>query len=486
MKTPRSPFSSQRGSLLIVAMVLCGIIGISLVSYMHLSRSALTLSNRAVYNNAAMNLAEQGIEEAMYGVNQIVANPSYTWPDWTTDSGVNKRRKWTGVSLSQNTTAEYRVYFYNFSGTPAPKAVSRAIVTLGGNSTPIEKWLEVQLAKTSKFANGLVAKTSIVFNGNNATVDSWNSEKNLDGTPRGSPVPFSTGQKNDNGSVGSISVTSDAVLVKNADVWGYVSTGGSDPTAFVGTNGSILGEDSPGGDNVDEARVSTNFTATFDPVVAPTTAAIANLGVINTDGTILPRAIDTTPNGTGDYAGYYIYDASKIDLNNKKISITGKVLLRLSSTLAVDVGGGAGEIAIGANGWLVIYTAGDISMAGKGVANGVDLDSPADGIQEDEQGQPIRFQIWGTKTSGVQNIDFAGNGLFSGVIYAPQGDVSIVGNGAVSGSIVANTIDLSGNAKFHYDESLADFGGGNPFRIAKWKELTTAADRATYSAVLTW
>src|SRR5688500_17871450 len=98
MNTSRLSFSSPRGSLLIVAMVLCGVIGISLVSYMHLGRSALTLSNRAVYNNAAMNLAEQGIEEAMYGVNQLVANPAYTWPDWTTDATVNKRRKWTGVT----------------------------------------------------------------------------------------------------------------------------------------------------------------------------------------------------------------------------------------------------------------------------------------------------------------------------------------------------------------------------------------------------
>ena len=69
--------------MLIVAMLLSAIIGISLVSYMQLGRTALTISNRALYNNAAVNLAEQGIEEAMYGINQLVANSAYTWPGWT-------------------------------------------------------------------------------------------------------------------------------------------------------------------------------------------------------------------------------------------------------------------------------------------------------------------------------------------------------------------------------------------------------------------
>ena len=61
---------AERGSLLIVAMLLCAVIGISLASYIQLGRSSLVISNRALYNNAAMNLAENGLEEAMYSVNQ--------------------------------------------------------------------------------------------------------------------------------------------------------------------------------------------------------------------------------------------------------------------------------------------------------------------------------------------------------------------------------------------------------------------------------
>ncbi len=468
-------------------MLLSAVIGISVASYIQLTRTALNISNRSLYNNAAINYAEQGIEEAMYGINQMVADSSYEWPHWNRD-GLNIRRRWRGVDLSQNATADYRVYLYNFSGTPAPKAVARARITLGGsNSAPIEKWIEVQLAKTSKFSNGLVAKNSIVFNGNNAMVDSWNSDPNGNSSVI---HPYLPAYRNDNGSVGSISVSSSAVLVKNADVWGFVATGGADPTSFVGANGSILGSGSTAdatwtNSSVDPSRISTNFSATFDAVVTPTPAAITNLGTLNTDGQELPQAADVAA-GRAASDGYYYYDGNNINLVNKVLIITGKVVLRLSNTgTSVNVGGGSGEIRIGTTGALSIYAPGAVSMSGKGISNGVESNGTA-GLQAEELGQPIKFQIWGTAVSpATQAIDVKGNGAFSGLVYAPQGTVSVVGNGAVCGSIVANNITLTGNAEFHYDESLSNFGGGNPFRVSVWRELTSASDRAAYSSVMT-
>ena len=100
--------------------------------------------------------------------------------------------------------------------------------------------------------------------------------------------------------------------------------------------------------------------------------------------------------------------------------------------------------------------------------------------------QPVSFQIWGTKTTGVQSIDIKGNGVLSGIVYAPQGSVKINGNGDVMGSIVANDITLVGDATFHYDESLANFGGNNPFRVSIWKELTSQSQRTPYITALGW
>jgi Tfp pilus assembly protein PilX len=473
MPAHSSRLQSQRGSLLIVSMIMCAVIGISIASYIKLGQTSQTISNRALYNNGAMNLAENGMEEAMYSINQLVADPTYSWTGdgWTAaNGGVDAQRKWTNFSFDQNARGTVRVYVKNADGAMAPIILARSTVTLGGvASAPIEKWIRVQLAMTSKFANGLVAKNTISFSGTNASVNSWNSDPDND--PSTAPVAYSTAVDNDNGSVGSISVTA-AVSVNNADIFGYVSTGGT--PASVGPNG-LIGPFGTAAGTVAPGHSSTDFSASFDNVSAPV-ATYTPIGTIN-NNTTLPGANPVSADGK-----YYI-EAPAISFNNKTLTIeAGKeVVLKLTNSgsaasAAVSVGGGSGSIQLNTDGKLIIYTAGDVDIGGKGLSNGIDGADVGTTIETNEMGQPKNFQIWGTKTSGTQDIKIAGNGALSGIIYAPFGSVKINGNGDVCGSVVANDITVVGNAAFHYDESLGSFGG-NPYRVASWTELTDAADR---------
>lgn len=480
--SPLHASARQRGSVLIVAMIFSAIIGISLVSYMQLGRTSLRISNNALYNNAAMNLAENGLEEAMHAINKRISDPSYNWSGngWTTASPVpagDARRTLPSsgtYSFDQGVTGTVRVYIYGYAGS-APRIVSRSTVTIPRGGT-VEKWVEVQLRRTSKFANGLVAKESIQFKGNNATVDSWHSKKNNDGTLRGSPVGYSAAVKKDNGSVGSISVSADAIAVQNADIFGYAATGGSPPT--VGAQG-LIGPFGTPPNTIVADRVSTDFSASFDAVVAPTTTNYV-LGGIG-DNLNLPRAGDVPHTD-----GVYYYEATVISFNNKVLAIkkrvatesSPKVVIKLSNaTTSINIGGGSGELRIETGANLEVYAPGDIKIAGNGIMNG--------GTTSGSANLPENFQIWGTKTSGVQDIQIAGNGVLSGLVYAPQGSVKINGNGDVMGSVVANDITVVGNAAFHYDESLADFDGGSPFRISLWREITSAAGRSAIT-VLGW
>jgi hypothetical protein len=474
--------AANKGSLLIVALILSAVIGLSLASYLNVGRSSLAMSNRALYNNAAMNLAENGLEEAMYAINQFRTNNAWGWSGWSDDGGgADKKRKWTAASdeflkFDQNATGEVNVYIYSYASNP--KVVVRAAVSLAGKeaAAPVEKWIEVQLRRTSKFANGLVAKDSIKFSGNNASVDSWNSLYENDGSPRASAVAYSSTTKKDNGSVGSISVSVDAVLVQNADIWGYANTGGALPK--VGSQG-LVGPFGTKSGEMDMSRVSTDFSANFDAIETPT-ASYTTLGNI-TNNLNLPRAGDT-PIG-----GVYYYEAGQISFNNrtlaiKKVSASDpdpKVVIKLTNTsTSIDIGGGSGELRIDPAASLEIYAPGDIKVAGNGVMNGGTTASTAN--------LPMNFQIWGTKTTGVQNIQIAGNGALSGTVYAPQGSVKVNGNGDVMGSIVANDITLVGNAAFHYDEALGMMGGNDPYRVTKWNELTSASERAPFAAKLTF
>jgi hypothetical protein len=99
--------------------------------------------------------------------------------------------------------------------------------------------------------------------------------------------------------------------------------------------------------------------------------------------------------------------------------------------------------------------------------------------------QPVTCQIWGTNTTaGGQTVAIKGNGALSSIVYAPNANVTIAGNGDVMGAIVGYIDNIAGNAAFHYDESLANWGASNPFQISKWRELVSATDRATYATQL--
>ncbi len=473
-------FRSDRGALLIVAMLMSAVIALSLTSYLSLTRSGLTISNRALYNNGAMNLAENGLEEAMYSVNKKIDDDTYDWASdggWTVN-GTAAQKKWTGYTFDQNATGILRVYVYNYAGvSSAPRAVARATVTLGGGTTrTIDKWVEVTLKKTSKFSNGLVAKNSITFNGNNVTVDSWDSDPDNNGVY---DTPYSSSVRNDQGSVGTISVSTGAVATNNGDVWGYVSTAGDDPTNDVGSSGSILGETSPTGIKVDPSRVATDFSASFDPVTAPAKTYNAVPGGTIDGDLELPIPADVAAGNKVDADGNYYYTAANIDFNNKTLLITGKVILKLTDpSIAIKMAGGSSSISI-TTGTLQVYGEGSVACGGNGVSNGVDGTDSGVTLSDSEAGSAANFKFWGTKTSGTQSISIHGNGVFNGVVYAPLGSVTITGNGSVGGSIVANDITLTGNAAFHYDESLADDGTGNPFRVSAWREITDITERNT-------
>jgi hypothetical protein len=377
---------------------------------------------------------------------------------------------------------------YDLAAADKPMIKAHAVVGLGG-SQKVEKWVEVVLdapanavpGSTAAPFPGLVAKRTIRFKGNNATVDSWNSDPDAD--PATVPVlydPTDPARHNDKGFVGSLAITVDQILVQNADILGNVSTyQDSDLTNNVGPNGSILAFDSPGGTRIDPRRVSTDFVATLPDPAAPATTNYT-LGTIG-DSTTLPRVGDT-PAADGKY--YYTVSGINIKAGGKTpdtINVSGgNVILNVPYPYTVSIAG-QGSIKIDSGASLEIFAAGDVSLAGLGVLNGTTTVPQA----------PISFKVWGLASdrdgnpeTPDQNISIAGNGYLSGVVYAPNASVTINGNGDVFGSVVGSDITMTGNAAFHYDESLGtpSFGkkadtGKSALRIALWRELLTPAER---------
>jgi hypothetical protein len=433
-------------------MLVAALVAVALASYLNLNVSSSRFAKRTFNGSAALNLAEAGAEEAVWSFNRATAGEASAWAGWT-NNGVAAWQRFPEFALGQNSAGTVKVYVDHFNPGPSgrPKIVTQSSVGAPGE-TPVVKMLEVTLRRRAFFANGLVATQSVVFSGANATVDSWNSDP--DNNPATAPLPYDVSLRTDHGTVASTAIVNTAVLVNQADVWGYVATGGAQPQ--VGSDGSIRGVDTPADVKIDPNRVSTDFNAELNVVPAPAdgTPLVSIGSSLGTDGVATKwRTPGITLNG------------------NQTLTIHGDVTLILTAgpgTDAISVTGNA-SIIIPAGASLTVYVEGNVRIAGLGVANA--------------NAQPISCQIWGTNQATGQTIDVKGNGALKSAIYAPNGDVFINGNGDVMGSVVARNITLVGNAAFHYDEALATRESNAPFGIAKWRELTTAAERQPYSAV---
>ncbi len=443
----------ERGAILIVALLLAALIALGLGSYLNLNLSSSRLAQRTFFGYAALNLAEAGAEEAVWAFNRTQRGDADAWAKWT-DNGAAAWRKFTDFNFGPAARGWVKVYVdtYQPAASARPKIIAQSSIGAPDGS-PVTKFLEVTLRRRSLFANGLVAKDAVAFAGAVASVDSWNSDP--DDNAATAAIPYSAAVRNDRGTVASAAVINSAILVNQANIWGYVATGGGQPE--VGSNGTIRGSDTPPDVKIDPKKISTDFNADFDLLLAPV------------DGTLLTK-LGPTLGTAGTKTKWRI---ANIALKGAEtLTILGDVTIVLTAgtgTSAIDVAGTA-QIIVPLGSKLTVYAEANIKIAGKGLAN--------------SNVQPISCQLYGVSTSpGGQDIEVVGNGALLAVVYAPNANVEIKGNGDVMGAVVANKIKLTGNAAFHYDESLATRDSNQPFSIAKWRELTTAADRARYEAL---
>lgn len=468
-----------QGSVLITALIFASIIAISLASYLRLALNSLKLADRSFYQNAALNLAEVGLERALYCYNRLddVSTPADAWASpWSIQSDNSVRATFSNIALGPGVTGEVKVYCRHYApGTGiVPIVVARATVTFPppGGGAPLVKYMEVTLRKRSLFANGMVARDSMVWNGGNAGADSWNSDH--DNNPATAPVAYgsASGPARANSTVGTPSAANGALDFGGGTIRGRVMNAGG----TISKSSSAILSNTTSGTGWDASLVSTDFSATFPTITAPS-PPIASKNLISGSA---PIAVPSTLPRTGDVAfnGVYYYDfASTWTLSasgaaSNVLTVNGPVVFLAtahSGRNVIDLAGNA-SIAVGTSGRLKVYTDGNVEASGNGLVN--------------SNAAPETLQIFGTNPAiGGQTIRFVGNGTSKAAIYAPNATFQLRGNGSLHGAVVANTINLNGNAAFHYDEALGNMTSGNPFGIVKWRELRSPSERATGAAL---
>lgn len=486
---------SRRGSALLSVLIFSFVIAFVLASQLSLSRGATRLSNRGFYTNAALGLAETGLEQAMWSLTAALNGDAGAWSGWTT-SGDDASRKFSDFDFGKGATGEVNVSVSGYAGTE-PVVLAKARITLGDGTGTVEKWLKLSVASSgsptappdrsrSLFAYGLLARESIYANGG-AWLDSWQSDP--DNNPATPSVPWSAGVARDNARVAVQSTANGALWIDGADVYGAAAVGGANSSGLKmkdwdGWIGPRSGAAASQKYRVVPGSLSFDFAASYQTVNDPT-------GTTVQAPYVLPRNVSGPP--------YYISSESigttgqTTVLQMNKLTVEGAATLTIKGDVTIFLPpsgaetikvGGSGKILLENGATLSIYTPGNITVSGAGIAN---------------SGPPSSVQIWSTRNGGgSQSISLQGSGALNAVIYAPDADLTLPGHTDFSGAAVVRTARLTGSGAFHYDESLEYFTGGSSqpeaasggggvagtLSITAFEELDTPAERSPYLAML--
>ncbi len=141
-----------------------------------------------------------------------------------------------------------------------------------------------------------------------------------------------------------------------------------------------------------------------------------------------------------------------------KMNVVGKARVWITGDVKMT---GGDQITITGGGSLDLYLGNPVG------GPTVSVDFGGNGIVNNSK-TAADCKVWGLPT--CTDMDFKGNASLTAQVYAPNADISFTGTPDIMGSMAGKTIDLSGNAGVHYDESLGT-ANGPAFSVVSWEEL---------------
>lgn len=489
---------TNEGSVLITAIIFTTILSvIAIPTYLKLSNAALREANRAFYNMAAVNLAESGLEHGVQALREATTGNS-KWDGWYEENG-GIRKSLDAIVYEGGITGHVNVYISNYTS-DNPEIVTKTVITLP-HGPPIVRYMYADFSGSSTrglFAYGMLTKNFIEASGA-VEFSSWESDPDLD--PDTPFVPFSNAVSKDNASIATTGTADGAIDLGSSRVYGTAAVGSAsqkgldvswsgqvgprDPNEWDTFDTEMLWAKDPPGWKVSTktGALTTNFSATFEEIVAPA----VELTELWTDYHLpYTERVERSNQWTSWYDNVYVDEETIGAPGEVTILELDDLTVRGASTLTIQgdvtivfpeenttsftvMEGGAIELDDDAS--LVIYTAGNMEVTGAGIFSEV---------------APKQLQIWGTATES-QTIDFINNAQFSGLIYAPNADVTVTGDADFFGSIVSKSIILANGGHFRFDESLKNYTGSGsssgPVNVRYVEELV-GEERTAYIDLL--
>ena len=402
---------------------------IALASYLALVSNENQAVGRAQSWNAAMPMAEAGVEEALTQLKYAGNGTNLATNGWTLESD--------GLYHKSRTLSSASYYAVAIQPATDPVIWSTGYVSAPISGGYISRLVKVQALPGPSFGKGVTAKGTISFSGN-AYMDSYNITNGVYDTGD----PTSTGVVlTDTNVAGAISLSGSP----SCHITGTVDTGAGSGTLITGANNPVGSSNfvASGGSgaspDVQSGYYNNNANYQFND------AAVPSFSSYYTSFTTLGSSNIAGVSGQTTY-----YEVSSI---SQSLMVYGNVTIYVTSTGSAISLAGQSDIEIATNSTLTLYVAGSVSIAGNGVVN--------------DTGLAKALTVYGLPT--CTSFSYHGNANFVGVIDAPEADFSLTGNAAAIGAFVVNSFSAVGNGGVHWDTSLASTGA---FLINNWNEMS--------------
>ncbi|MBI1176223.1 hypothetical protein GC207_02150 [bacterium] len=448
MKTSLFKRTRNRASALMVVMVVMPILIGLVVAGLICARQGNLISMRAQAWNAAIPVAEAGIEDALTHLN-VHGLTNLNCDGWQLLNG-------TTAYYSKRTIGDhvYLTIISNFvAGLPAntPIIESRGYTHIGG-SKGANLARGVRVTTVLKLPmRGLVTRGQVEIQ--DTKIDSFDSSD---------PNHSTNGMYNPatalpNSFVGTNSRNrGDLHIHQTAQITGSVATGASgvfaiESPARAGDAAFVASSANNG--KIQAGTLSTGLNVPFPNVPAPSTAGAFFAAPGTFGGTNYNYLL-----------GSNTYTTGSLNLVSNTFMVTGNATLYVGGSFSMN--GGSIVIAPGAK--LDLYVrGGTISLTGDAQLNAT--------------GTASQFALWGL--SGVQQFTMGNTANLVGTIYTPQAHANINGSSVITGAAMFAILELQGHTAFHYDEALAKNQNLN-FIVTSWNEMD-ASEVATVPTGIT-
>ncbi len=247
---------TRNGSVLLVTLIIIGILGFTLASYLTL----IGTQNRSVMRsqtwNSSIPISEAGIEEAISHLNKnclqsdiTSSTPNWTADGWTTVADGYRMTRWLGDNRYTVTIMIVSPFSESRPAITSEGYVPASLARIGGDvffatvGTTVEqapqyvgRKVKVTTIRDGIFTKAMVAKQSIDLNGQNVSTDSFDSQDPSYSTlGQYDPNPLKT---KDSGDVAVNYGVVDTLSLGNANISGHIATGPGGSIS-IGPNGKV-------------------------------------------------------------------------------------------------------------------------------------------------------------------------------------------------------------------------------------------------------